>query len=239
MLNTNQAIIIGGGTSINEGIDLGLWKKIENKFTVGLNYSFNYFNSTLQCFVDLDFYQREAEKLRRLPLVIGKHHKFKPGLPLDNTITLEAKASYNKDLTEGVYKSSLVGLFALSLTIKLLGKGEIYLLGYDYGALTKEKDKNNKAITHFYQGRIKHRGVGKINYYTARGRAQKDFAVYKQEKEVKIFNVSLDSYITTFPKISYGEFFRRLDKQKYHQTQLREEIKKELKHLNQNPKEGN
>ena len=38
-----QIIIVGGGTSIKEGISKGLWSKLDNKYTFGLNYSYKYF----------------------------------------------------------------------------------------------------------------------------------------------------------------------------------------------------
>ena len=37
----SQLIILGGGTSIKEGIEKGLWDKIKNRFVIGTNYSFN------------------------------------------------------------------------------------------------------------------------------------------------------------------------------------------------------
>lgn len=39
---------------------------------------------------------------------------------------------------------------------------------------------------------------------------EKFFNVYKSEKKIKIFNVSTESKIETFPKISYKEFYQRL-----------------------------
>lgn len=241
-----QLIIIGGGTSINEGLKKGLWKKIRHQWTVGINYSYRYFDSTLLCFADKDFYNEESknERFKKLSLIIGKQHKINI---LPNTITLRANSKYKRDLSEGVYKSSLTGLFALSLGIYLLDAGEIYLLGFDFGELRKKdytkfanskqflnkvsyKDKKGRALTHFYQGHIKHRGIGKISYYNSKNRAQKDFEVYQNEKKVKIFNVSLVSKIpnSIFPKISYDEFFARLDNNKYCQSYIRAYIKSKL-----------
>ena len=244
MLNQvpKQIVIIGGGASVKEGIQKGLWKKISSKWTIGLNYSFNYFDSTMLCYVDNDFYNKQIEKLEKLPLIVGKTHKFKC---LPNTIMLNTGNKYIRDLSTGVYKSSLVGIFALSLSIYLLNEGEIFLLGYDYGELrtekfTKElknpkelkevtvKDKKNRAITHFYQGKIEHRGVGKVSYYNSHGRAKNDFKVYKNENEVKIYNVSLVSKITQFPKISYEEFFKKLDGKSYNQDIIRKVIIQKL-----------
>lgn len=225
-----QIIIIGGGTSIREGIDKGLWNKIKDKFTVGLNYSYHYFpNPTFQSFVDYDFYNKQIKDLESLSLVIGNKKKFKE--ILDNTIMIPAISKYYRDIKPGVYKASLVGLWALSLTIYLTNPGdEIYLLGYDYGEAKRGNDKT-PSLTHFYQGKINHRGIGKINYYNAEGRARRDFGVYEIIKDIKIYNVSQISRIPTdiFPKITYDEFLKRLNRDKYNQEELRNEIKNKLK----------
>lgn len=231
MNKPTQCIILGGGVSIKEEIAKGLWKKLENHFVIGLNYSYNFFDSTILSYVDGSgqFYddERKKEKFQKLPLIIGK----KPGdiKILPNTIILQTNdVKYFRDIKLGCYKSNLVGLFALSLAIYLLDEGEIYLLGYDYGFINGEKDNKGRRITHFYQGEIKHRGIGKTNYFDTVGRADKDFGVYKNEKKVKIYNVSMKSKINTFPKISYDEFFKRLGNQKYDQNIIREYIRKEL-----------
>ena len=248
IVNPKQLIIIGGGYSLKEGISKGLWDKIKSKFVIGLNYSYNYFpNPTIQCFVDRLFYAKESkkEKFQNLSLIIGTEHKIDR---LSNTIMLKDNSKYKRDIRLGCYKSSLVGLFALSLGIYLLDIGEIYLLGYDMGELRKKdyekfltskheidklviKDKKNRALTHFYQGNIEHRGVGKIAYYNDKDRAKNDFGIYKKEKKVKIYNVSLVSKIPSdiFEKISYDQFFKKLDNKQYDQNLLIQQIKNKLK----------
>lgn len=226
-----QAIIIGGGFSKLEGINKGLWDKIKDKFTCCINYDYKYFsNPTIETFVDCDFYNNELNKLKSLPLIIGKYDKKIEKTQHSNTIMLQVNdKKYIRNLSEGVFKSSLAGLFSLSLMIYLLNKGTLFLIGFDHGNINGKKDKNNKFITHSYQGEINHRGIGKINYYNTKGRVDRDFGVYSSEKQCKIFNVSLESKINTFPKISYSEFFNKLDKKTYNQTILRERIKQKLK----------
>jgi len=253
MEKIKQLIIIGGGTSISEGIEKRLWERIESCFVIGLNYSFRYFkNPTIQCFVDIDFYKEQKKNLKYLPLIIGKHHTQMP--KLDNTISLNCGTKYYRDLNPTIYKSSLCGLFALSLGIYLLDEGEIFLLGADYGEKRKGKyeehakskefmrknvvyDAKGRALTHFYQDDFVHKGSGKISYYNMKDRAEKDYGVYKEEKKVKIFNVSLISKIPSsiFPKISYDEFFKKLDNNICDQDELREEIKKKCAIVTQSP----
>ena len=229
----SQLIIIGSGASVKEGIDKGLWDKIKDKYTIGMNFSYNYFKSTLQTYVDIDFYSNNWNDLENLPLLIGKYHKDIEKEIRGNTIMLITSSKYNRNLENGVYKSSLCGLFSLSLGIHLLNKGEIFLIGFDYGSINK-KDKNNRLITHFYQGDIHHRGIGKINYYQTKGRADRDFGVYSSEKQCKIYTVGLKSKINTFPKISYDKFFSMLDSYTYDKNKLREHIRNKLKKKNVN-----
>jgi len=225
-----QLIIIGGGTSIQEGIQQELWDKLKGKLTFGLNYSYNFFQSTAQFYVDEDFYLKQKKELDKLPLVIGKYHR---GLKeSDNFLMLKAGANYDPSLLNGVYKSSLVGLYALSIAVYLQPK-EIFLLGYDYGD-NKKLDEHQRKVTHFYQGKINHRGIGKVNYYTP-GRAKKDFKVFSENK---IFNVSKISKIPTFEKLSYEEFFKVLENKTYDQDKLREEIKVKLNQLKEIQRNG-
>ena len=226
-----QLILIGGGASIVSGLKMNLWKHLEEKYCIGLNYSYLYYpNPTIQCFADFLFYQDEINKLKSLPLIIGKWHRALEEVKHPNTILLQANdKEYNRNLKEGVYKSSLCGLFGLSLAIYLLDIGEIFLLGYDQGNLDGSKDEKGRRITHFYQKDLIHRGSGKINYYNTEGRADKDFSCYAEEKRVKIYNVSPLSRIDTFIKIDYSQFFSMLNDNTYDQITLRQIIKNKLK----------
>ncbi len=247
-MKPKQLIIIGGGLSIKEGLSKGLWDKLKGHFVIGTNYSFNYFSkSTIQCYVDRDFYKKEYQNMKRLQLIIGQKATDKKVKKLLNTYFIEGITKYNRQLKKGIYKASLVGLYALSLGIYLLDEGEIFLLGYDFGEARTDykksakspqelnkliiRDKHNRPLTHFYQREIKHRGIGKINYYNCKDRANRDFKVYINEKKCKIYNVSLMSKIPTFPKISYDEFFKMLDNKTYNQEDLKIDILKKLEVL--------
>jgi len=222
-MKPNQLIILGGGSSISKGISKGLWNKLKNHFVIGINYSYHHFKDpTIQIYLDYKFYNKNKEALDKLPLIITKTGKQLPS----NTIQIKTCSTYHRDVRKGCYKGSLSGIYTVSLAIYLLDIGEIFLLGYDFCGIGK--DKKGRAKTHYYED-IEHRGRGKINYYGSITRHSKDFAPFMNEKKVKIYNVSLQSKITNFPKISYDQFFKMLDKKQFNQDELRKYMKEKLK----------
>ena len=74
---------------------------------------------------------------------------------------------------------------------------------------------------------IQHKGIERISYYN-NGRVDKDYEPYLNESRVKIYNVSTDSKINTFPKISYNQFYNMLDNNTYNQETLKQDIRNRL-----------
>lgn len=219
-----QLVIIGGGPSVAEGMDMGLQDFLVGKFVIALNYAYHHFPyATFISYIDWQFYDDNKEALRAFPLIVGKHWDRIDYLP--NTIALETSTAYCRNLECGVFTGGLVGVFALSLGIYLLDEGEIYLLGYDFGAVGG-KDAKGRAVTHYYQGDIEHHGVGQTGYYTNKP-LHRDFGPFATENKVKIYNVSVNSRIPYFPKITYHQFFDALREQGNH----REEVKEKLARL--------
>ena len=200
-----QLIIIGGGNSILDGIKIGLLEKLDGKFTCGINYAYKYFNSTfLVCLNYVDFYDANRKELKKLPLIVTCNRPH-PSIWENNTVTVKEHFT-------------LSGILALSVACKLLNADdEIFLLGYDYGAY------NGK--THFYQDKIHHRGVNKTAYYDYEGHAERDFRDFNSN----IYNVSINSRINVFPKLSYEQFFCKLATKEYKQEALRKAVRKSLK----------
>ena len=200
-----QIIIIGGGNSILEGIKVGLLEKLEGKFTCGINYSYKYFKTTFLCCMNyVDFYDANRKELKKLPLIVTCNRPH-PSKWENNTVTVKEHFV-------------LSGVLALSVACKLLNADdEIFLLGYDYGAY------NGK--THFYQDKIHHRGINQTAYYDYQGHAERDFG----EFEGNIYNISINSQINVFPKLSYTQFFKKLDTKEYKQDALRKAVRKSLK----------
>ncbi len=139
----------------------------------------------------------------------------------------------------------LVGIFAINLAI-CLGFTEIYLLGYDCCAINGQ--------THFYESiadltkstpiyirgvlkdtRMHYRGVGKYengSYKTSTYNNERNhlnetwFAPFKNLKNINIYNVSPESAITVFPKISYDDFYAQVPNNHIMQEQARANIKR-------------
>lgn len=231
-----RAVIVGSGWSIRNGDnetvsrDLPIWNKIKNEYTFGLNYAFRYMTPTVSTFVDFQFYVENQSALDKLPLIVGKYDgQLVKKYPISaNAILIpRAKKYHGIDSWEhGFYQGLLNGLFSLTLVIAL-GFKEIYLLGFDANALGPNEE------THFYQkeidlrekglDRARYQGVGKkilngkkkvYNTSLYNSKASSTFDVYKQElKNIQIFNVSPNSNINVFPKITYDKFYRILEEE--------------------------
>jgi len=102
----------------------------------------------------------------------------------------------------------LSGILAIDVGLSILEEGEIFLLGFDYHG------------SHFYND------IG--NSYYNRGFGERDFGEFRNSK-IKIYNVSINSNLNMFPKISYNEFFKKLDNNnKYNQEELANYIKRRI-----------
>jgi len=250
-----RCVIVGGGNSIQEGIEKGLWKKLENEVTFGVNEAFKFFHPTAITFVDWTFYKCRWEHMLNYPLVIGKFdpaigfwyrgkggHKYQKCPKEDTLEMIKGSGKYfgKESIKKGIYSGVLAGLFTTTLAIGL-GFDEIYLLGFDMD----QKD----GKTHFYQNmndvgdfigeNNEHRtGVGfnvsgDFNtgvFNNNDDYIQKFWTPYLEDSDIKIYNVSMSSRIRTFEKIDYDNFFKRIENnEKIDQAQIREEIRNKIK----------
>jgi len=226
----SRLIIIGGGNSISEGINSGLWDALSTECTFGINSLIYFFKPTIPFWGDWYFYKKNKEELDKYPLVIGmfdgkigngKNFKCPKG---SNLLMLPTSSEYygENSWEKGFYSRNLTGLFSLTVGIAL-GFKKIYLLGMDFCEV------NGK--THFYQkDSFEKQEIGKIikpggtvvcgigkddrGFYrtgTYNKPASELYNKFKKVNEnVKIFNVSPESKIDIFPKITYKEFFKTL-----------------------------
>lgn len=223
-----RVILIGSGYSMKSAIEDGLWDIIKNEFTIGINYLFKWFEPTATFFGDYKFYKSEKENLDKLKVIIGMdrpqltHYKSqKSHIVSPNVYLLNRSTTYHSvnSLSKGCFSSCLSGVFLLTVCIALKFE-EIYLLGYDFGDVIKDE------YTHFYQDEFEHKGVGcsiikkgnttKKNYKTNNYNKNPNeyFKVFEPElKRIQIVNVCPESKIDTFPKISYNQFFEKIEKE--------------------------
>ena len=265
----NRAIIIGSGASVRQNYwnipvtDLSLWDKLKDEFTIGMNWSYNYYNSTVLMYSDYQWYVSHKDNLTDVPLILGKedgYYSRKGSVKAGDNVVLLKECETKKKIkwnelsegthphywgkeawTKGWYCSQLIGMKALNLAIAL-GCDEIFLLGFD------ACDVNGH--THFYADensgsyvwdKQKYCGVGKNekglyntgNYNKINELNEHFFKPFQEELKngIEIYNVSPSSKINTFPKISYNEFYNKLNDRTIivnHEI-IREEIKKRLK----------
>lgn len=232
-----DCIIVGGGSSIKQADSATLKPLLASKFTILTNYSFKHFEGTFMCFLDTDFYKPTYakhnksypdiyEELKQLPLIVGINHSGIAEFKLDNTILLNQK-----------YGEFLTGIFALKLAEQIINEGIIYLLGFDWnrriGLPEKDPDYNpysDLSIHYYTKEEINHPGIGRIGYYENHN-PDKIFEKFKK-KDIKIYNVSLESNINCFEKISYVQFFEhmsdKINDELINQNELRIYIKEKL-----------
>lgn len=220
-------IICGGGESIKQEWKNGLFDKIKGKEIWSLNSAFKTmpYLPSRQLFVDKSFFEKNEKELENLwknnvPITARTHIPYaslKDQIELFN-VTKEKHEYLGKQAIEKrrLYagQDGLCGTFALSYAIAK-GYTKIYLLGYDFGTPSPEIKS-----THYYQDEVKNlnirsSGVGHPEKYrNPHGRIRlsvNDYDIFLKDKDVQIFNVSLISNITSFPKISYEEFYDKLN----------------------------
>lgn len=226
----SQAILLGGGYSVKEGIQKGLWDKIKDKDTWSCNSMFLImpYLPKHQVWVDNVFTQHEFDTGRLqdlqkqgVELITKNYHRL--AYLQDQIVqygTTREKANYygRKAIEENLIyygRMGLCGQFALSVAV---GRGydEIFMLGYDFGP-TSLNDHN----THVYQDEIAKQnilctGARRPEVYWDKQRGDKlrieldDWDVYLKEKDLKLWNVSVNSNLPYYQKITYEEFFKLL-----------------------------
>lgn len=241
-MESKQIIIIGGGSSIKKGVQLGLWDKLKDCFVLGTNYSFRDYTPTALIACDNKFHSGQQtehtqtreewrKELAQLPLIIAPNKDEINNTKLPNTITIPYTVQTYCGLNskeKGFYSIFLTGLFSISIAIYLLQeKGTIILLGYDWSQRTYDQQQEQKLIdTHYYNHTL-HPGIQKSKVYEEYP-ANDWFQPFLKATSVKIYNASIDSHITCFERINYPKLFSLLEPQSQSQDELRNYIKERL-----------
>jgi hypothetical protein len=132
-----------------------------------------------------------------------------------------------------LYAGLLTGEFALALASYLLNEnGNLFILGYDWTQKTKSEEVPE---THYYSDtEINHKGQHLTQHYDTHDAGKVFRRFLNLNNNLKIYNVSLNSNIPTFKKITYPEMFSLLNKETYNQDELRKYIKEKLNALSNN-----
>lgn len=209
-----DVIILGGGASVTEGIEMGLWDIIKGKEIWSLNFAYKAmpYLPTREVWVDTTFWKNNTDELESInKRGVQCHAKKNDRYNMISDI-IQHDTSRKPDDKNKLFIGAmgLCGLFALALAIQEKYE-RIFLLGYDWGTPVR-----SNTHTHFYQGMsgitYQSRGVGRPDVYIQDNSNPKngvrDFDAFKNHKE--IYNVSIISHITSFPKLKYEEFYERL-----------------------------
>lgn len=223
----NYVIILGGGASVIEGIEKGLWERLKDTNLWSINFAFKVlpYEPAGQLWLDESFFSKESLGVLALKCtkMTQAHPVYKEGFHFEQyKTTIKKDLYYGKDaiaknlIFKG--KNGLTGFFALSMAIAKKYTN-IFLLGYDWNTY--------RGLTHWYQKdvskyNIKSTGVGnQRNYINAKREAIDSIAgfdVYLRETDVKIYNVTAKendqwvSKIGLFERINYDTFFQLIGK---------------------------
>ncbi|MGD2071889.1 MAG: hypothetical protein PVG65_00160 [Candidatus Thorarchaeota archaeon] len=172
------------------------------------------------------YYIREDHKPISPNLIFLKRCKAKKYLKPGDVEAGNHKYYWGKDSwTQGWYDNQLSGILALTFAINGLGCKEIYLLGYDATEIDGHTHfyDDTDVGTYIYENQS-YCGVGKNkndffrtqNYNSGKKIKELNdfwFKPFEQELEngIKIYNVSTESKLNNFPKISYGTFQNHLE----------------------------
>lgn len=207
-------ILMGGGTSVNEGISLGLWDKISKEEVWSINFAFLTlpFLPTRELWVDISFFKNNMEAIQKLYLqgvsCHAKKHQFYRNI---SEINLYETTRNPNEMNDKLYigRMGLSGFFALSLAVKE-EPDNIFCLGFDFG------NKDGSKKTHYYQDtiQVKSTGVGYPELYRNGNQVKDEVRDWENFTsptiKSKIYNVSPESAINCFPKIDYLTFFNKL-----------------------------
>lgn len=205
----NDLVIIGGGTSVKEGLDMGLWDKIKHLDICTCNNAILHIPYPPKIAVWLDSTDKDPkvlEKILATPCIRVtqmNHDQNDDGRVIRFDIlrlrddTDKTVDHIDRGIKEGklyVGGRMFTGIFAISLAI-YMGYKKIYLLGFDW-----YKGKDGKCEWWDYQTNPK--------IFMHKGKAQPDVSDHDVFiGKADIINVSQKSLIPSFPKITYKKFF--------------------------------
>lgn len=214
-VNSNQdCFLLAGGPSL-KGFD---FKRLDGKFTIGVNKIFKIFHPNIIYCMDRKFYNYlhlPAERKLTEDANILNEWLTSPAIkaflspstsPKKNerffkesfieVIPRISNKCISFDINEGIYPGTNSGFGALSLAIAL-GFKKIYLLGYDL--------KINGKDTHFHKGYPNQSIDTQQRHLNNFKRTFEFFAPKIKEAGVTVINLTPDSALTCFDKMNIEE----------------------------------
>ena len=213
-------IIVGGGKSVKESIGKGLWETIKGQDIITCNNAVMHIPYAPKIAVWLDSTEKDPEVIDKILdtdclRVTQLHHDQR-----EDEKVIRFDVSRSPDNFDGklkheppilfVGKRMFTGIFAMSLSL-YMGYDKMYLLGFDWGGCVK--DKNDEVE---WWGATKHWKGTDMNIYRDGEGARDDCAEHHDPfiGKADIINVSPNSLIPSFPKITYEQFFKEINEYK-------------------------
>lgn len=189
-----RCFIIGGGSSL-EGFD---FSRLSQEITIGVNFTFKFTKTTHLIWSDIDLYPQNKETIDAMNGItkwvddrIAPDHFYAGINRFKNVDTFYGEEGFQNGLYGGVNGCYLTGILGISLAVALKYK-PIYLLGYDCTRIN-----------------------GKLHWHEF-SRDDDVFSrwlhLYDPFKGQEIYNCSMVSLLTQFPKISIDEVLNDRDK---------------------------
>lgn len=209
-----ECFLIGGGISVKDCIDKGLWDILRDRDVWSINYAFMTmpYLPTRQIWLDLFFFKNNIDKLQGLyQKGVKCYSKQNNKYSLIKEINTYNVTRDKNDMKNRMYSGSmgLSGFFAIHLAAEEEYE-RVFIFGYDFGSITNDKK------THYYQDSldVMSSGVGKPELYQEINKTVKkeveDFKFFLNYP-IQIYNVSPNSNIPYFPKLDYSEFVKKLN----------------------------
>jgi hypothetical protein len=207
-------IIVGGGSSVKEGISNGLWDKIKGMDIITCNNAIQHipYPPKYACWLDTTVRDPEVTKKILETDCIRVTQQLHDTRDDDKVVRFPIVKDLNGDeskLTRGLERGILfagkrmfTGIFAISLAL-YAGYNKIFLLGFDWNV-----GKKGNAEWYDRPDKADISGIFMRNKSEARDDCAEHHDCFKGKAD--IINVSKISLIPSFPKISYSDFFEMI-----------------------------
>jgi hypothetical protein len=219
-----RCFIVGNGPSLNK-TDL---RKIKNEFTFGFNSIFlhKYFLPKFYIVEDKWVIKDNLNKIKKLKIknkFIPAHYQdqfnHKDGCihyPMDLSFYRNGKCRFTEDITKNLYSGQTVTYHAIQFAY-YMGFNPIYLVGVDFNYIKPKTIIENGKTWHSTGDDPNHFnknyfGAGKTFHDPQLDKVKKNYEFanqFLQNKNIKIYDATIDGKLDVFPKIKYQSLFKK------------------------------